>query len=72
MIHLLTRKVAKFKSFRLKLTGMLLLLLLFSRAFSQDGSGIFVSDESFAPQKTGNLYLAVNNLNFFHNNEYKS
>lgn len=72
MIHLLTRKVAKFKSFRLKLTGMLLLLLLFSRAFSQDGSGIFVSDESFAPQKTGNLYLAVDNLNFFKNNEYKS
>jgi len=60
------------KSFINRLTGTLLLLLLFFGAFSQEGSGIFVSDEPFAPQKTGNLLIAVDNLNFFKNNEYKS
>jgi hypothetical protein len=60
------------QSFLNRLAGTILLLLLFTWAYSQEGSGIFVSDEPFTPQKTGNLFLAVDNLNFFKNNEYKS
>lgn len=73
MNQLLTRKARLQKSLVKKLTGTILLLMLFFGAFSQEsGSGIFVSDEPFAPQRTGNFFLAVDNLNFFKNNEYKS
>ena len=60
------------QSFIKNLASTFLLFLLFANLFAQEGSGIFVSDEPFAPQKTGNLFLAVDNLNFFKNNEYKS
>lgn len=33
---------------------------------------MFVSDEPFAPAATGHFLVAVDNLNFFKNNEYKS
>ena len=55
-----------------KVIGTFSLVLLFFGAFSQEGSKIFVSDESFEPVSTGNIYIAVDNLNFFKNNEYKS
>lgn len=40
-----------------------------SGAFAQT---LFTSDEPFQPKKTGNLFIAADNLNFFKNNEYKS
>ena len=55
-----------------KLTYMVLLLLLSFGAFSQEASNILVSDDPFDPKTTGNLSLAIDNLNFFKNNEYKS
>ena len=72
MNHFLTRKVRTRHSLIHKLAGTILLLLLFTGAFSQEGPGIFISDEPFSPQKSGNLSVAVDNLNFFKNNEYKS
>lgn len=69
--RLINNFITKSKSV-LNLIGLLLLILLPGAAFSQDGSKIFVSDESFDPKSTGNFFLAVDNLNFFKNNEYKS
>jgi hypothetical protein len=65
-------KVLMRQSFIKILACTLLQLLLFANVFAQEGSGIFVSNEPFAPQKTGNFFLAIDNLNFFKNNEYKS
>jgi len=54
------------------LTGAILLILISHVANSQETSSIFISDEVFNPKSTGNLFIAVDNLNFFKNNEYKS
>ena len=72
MNHLVTRKIRTRQSLIHKLAGTILLLLFFTAAFSQTVSDIFISDEPFTPQKSGNLSVAVDNLNFFKNNEYKS
>ncbi len=56
----------------LKLICTVVLLVLSSSVYSQEGSKIFASDEDFDPKTTGNLLVAVDNLNFFKNNEYKS
>jgi hypothetical protein len=72
MNHFFTRKVRTRQSLIHKLAGTILLLLLFTKAFSQKESGIFLSDDPFSPQKTGNIFLSFDNLNFFKNNEYKS
>ena len=68
----LTRKLLAQHSFGQKLIGACLLVMLSFAAFSQDGSGVFISDEPMNTKSTGNLSLAINNLNFFKNNEYKS
>jgi hypothetical protein len=72
MINLIRNIIlSKLKSAQ-KLIGLLLLILLPGAAFSQEVSRIYVSDETFDPVSTGNFFLAVDNLNFFKNNEYKS
>ena len=55
-----------------KLICLFLLVLLSFGGSAQDVSKIFVSDEPFDPKSTGKLSLAIDNLNFFKNNEYKS
>jgi hypothetical protein len=50
----------------------ILIVLLSLSTFAQEGSRAFVSDEKMDQNATGNLYLAIDNLNFFKNNEYKS
>lgn len=49
------------------------LLFLFSlQAIGQNDYPFFKYYEPFKPDSTGNFYLAVDNVNFFKNNEYKS
>ncbi len=72
MFRLLMNVVTLISNQGQKLIVTLLLVLLSFGAFSQEGSGIFVSDEPFYPKTTGNLYIAVDNLNFFKDTEYKS
>ena len=55
-----------------KLMVVFLLVVLSNGAFSQEITKIFLGDEPFNPYTTGNLYIAVDNLSFFKNNEYKS
>lgn len=58
--------------FSKKWTSALLFILLSYGAFSQPDATLFTCDEPFRPNKTGNLFIAADNLNFFKNNEYKS
>ncbi len=61
----------KFAKFFIAFSSILLVLLSGS-TFAQKGSSVFVSDEKFDQNASGNLYVAIDNLNFFKNNEYKS
>lgn len=72
MVNFFNRIVCLWVCSRQKLGSAILLLLLSIGAFSQEASKILVSDEPFDPKTTGNLSLAIDNLNFFKNNEYKS
>jgi len=54
-----------------RLTIALLLFISFP-SFGQNDYPIFRYYESFKPDSTGNFYLALDNVNFFKNNEYKS
>ena len=49
-----------------------LLLLISFQTIGQNDYQIFKYYEPFQPDSTGNFYLAVDNVNFFKNNEYKS
>jgi hypothetical protein len=51
---------------------ILVLASLSYGAFSQDGSSIFTCNAPFDSTNTGKLAFAVDNFNFFKNNEYKS
>ena len=59
-------------SFLPALLGTLLLLISSFSAFSQEESRDFFSDDHFDGSTIRNLTIAVDNLNFFKNNEYKS
>src|ERR1035437_4658103 len=48
-----------------------LLLLIGIQAIGQNDYRFFKYYEPFKPDSTGNFYLAVDNVNFFKNNEYK-
>ncbi len=54
-----------------RIIPFVLVVLSFS-AFSQEATNVFLSDEPFKPTSAGNLIVAVDNLSFFKNNEYKS
>lgn len=49
-----------------------LLLLISLQAIGQNDYQLFKYYEPFQPDSTGSFYLAVDNVNFFKNNEYKS
>ncbi|MEI7830194.1 MAG: hypothetical protein WCI31_10510 [Prolixibacteraceae bacterium] len=55
-----------------KVFWSILIALLSYSAFAQEGSRAFVCDEIYDQNAAGNLYVAIDNLNFFKNNEYKS
>ncbi len=55
-----------------KLIGLFLLVLLSFGLYAQDISRIFMADEPIDSMAKGKLLVAVDNLNFFKNNEYKS
>jgi hypothetical protein len=55
-----------------KLLFTIILTFISFGGFAQEASQIFISDEPFNPKTTGKLSLAIDNLNFFKNNEYKS
>jgi len=48
-----------------------MLLLISFQSFGQNDYPIFKYYEPFEPDSTGNFYLALDNVNFFKNNEYK-
>ena len=57
-----------------KIRGLIVIGLLFLislRVIGQNDYPIFRYYEPFKPDSTGNFYLAVDNVNFFKNNEYK-
>jgi hypothetical protein len=72
MFYCITKVVFPGSGTTQKLIGSFLLVLLSCGAFSQEESKIFISDEPFDPKSTGNIFVAVDNFNFFRNNEYKS
>ena len=55
-----------------KLIGALLLVFISSGVFAQENSRIFVADEPTDSMAKGKVLIAVDNLDFFKNNEYKS
>lgn len=55
-----------------KTVFLLLLVLAGMEANGQNDYSLFRYYEPFRPDSTGNFYVAVDNVNFFKNNEYKS
>src|SRR5665647_3525030 len=72
MINLINKFFQSTSKAGRKLIVTTLMFMLSFCTFSQEASKIFISDEPFDPKSTGNFYIAVDNLNFFKNNEYKS
>ena len=61
--------VTKFQILNRIIIGLLLLNCF--QSFGQNDYPIFKYYEPFKPDSTGNFYLALDNVNFFKNNEYK-
>jgi hypothetical protein len=55
-----------------KAAGICVLMLFSIGSFGQKNNGTFLSNEPFDPKASGNLYISVDNLNFFKNNELKT
>jgi len=65
-------KRPKMKSHITKFALILLLLIGDLTVRAQNEYTLFKTFESFAPDSTGKFHLALDNLNFFKNNEFKS
>ena len=68
-LNLVIRKYFRFQIHKKAVACILLLATL--QAAGQNDYSFFRYDEPFRPDSTGNFYLALDNVNFFKNNEYK-
>jgi len=65
-------KVHRERDIKLRIIATLVLIALSTRLFSQEVSKAFVADEPMDSIGKGKLFIAVDNLSFFKDNEYKS